>query len=559
LTLTAAGFVVLGGFGAIWSHRPTVIEQASARDFAGAEALGELARADLEQDQVPAWARRLFADIAPAEFETPEHDTVPSASGGHYYANLSTGALPPRGADRTALSHAVRAKDDDASSAGAMVTRLLDTPADIADAMPPLVDVDLLAEQVAEDWRDEFALGATPIADAIARETQKIIEVQRGDTLFGLLVDAGLSRTEASDAIGAIEDVFAPRNLRAGQEITLSIATISDRAAEADPQLVSLSFEPSVTTDVTLSRSDGGAFVAKAIDKPLVERRVRAAARIDSSLFDAAREAGLPVSVISSLIRTFSFDIDFQRDIQPGDSFEILYERVETEDGVFAKAGRILFASLDLSGNVIPVYFYERDGEGEYYNGVGETIRKTLLRTPIDGARITSGFGMRQHPLLGYSKMHKGVDFGAPTGTPIFAAGTGTIVDIQRRSDYGNYVKIRHNGQYQTLYAHMSKFAKSLKKGDKVSQGDVIGYVGSTGRSTGPHLHYEVLVGGEAINPGKLKDTGGDKLVGKELKTFKDYVASIDAERVRQAQQQLIAESMPADGTSCEDAIGCQN
>jgi len=401
-------------------------------------------------------------------------------------------------------------------------------------------------------------LSDTPITDAITRETQKIIEVQPGDTLFGLLVDAGLTRSEASNAIGAIDDVFAPRDLRAGQEITLSITTPVGSVDGVNKQLVSLSFEPSVTTDVTLSRSQEGQFVAKAIDKPLIERRVRAAAQINTSLFDAAREVGLPTSVIASLIRTFSFDIDFQRDIQPGDSFEVLYERVETEDGVFAKAGNILFASLSLSGNVIPVYFYEYDGQGEYYNLQGETIRKTLLRTPIDGARITSGFGMRLHPLLGYSKMHKGIDFGAPTGTPIFAAGNGTIVSIGRNGDYGNYIRLRHNGQYQTAYAHMSKFASGLKKGDKVTQGEVIGYVGATGRATGPHLHYEVMIGGEQVNPGKVKNTGGDKLVGKELKAFKDYVASIDAERVRQAQRQLIA-ARPSGSTSCTDAIGCQN
>ncbi len=563
LRYTAAGFVLLGGLGAIWSHRPAAIDPALASDFAGPEALGDLAHSEIARDEVPAWARRLLADITPPDMPAPIAIIRPVDPPPRLLLDppntFADFPYPIAGLTRAEYDKPVAAAPVEESSLVAVATRLIDPPVGIEDALPPLVDFDLLAEQAAEDWQDSLAMSDTPIADAIALETQKIIEVQRGDTLFGLLVDAGLSYNEANDAIGAIDDVFKPRDLQAGQEITLNIATAAGGAPAPDQQLVSLSFEPSVLTDVTVSRSDEGQFIAKAIDKPLVERRVRATARIDSSLFDAAREAELPVSVVSSLIRTFSFDIDFQRDIQPGDSFEVLYERVETQEGEFAKAGNILFASLTLSGNTIPVYFYERDGVGEYYNATGETVRKTLLRTPIDGARITSGFGMRQHPLLGYSKMHKGVDFGAPTGTPIFAAGSGTIAQIERRSDYGNYIRIRHSGQYQTAYGHMTRFAKALKKGDKVKQGEVIGYVGSTGRSTGPHLHYEILIGGEAINPAKMKNTGGDKLVGKELKTFKDHVARIDSERVRQAEQQLIAERLPALDASCQDAIGCQN
>ncbi len=172
-----------------------------------------------------------------------------------------------------------------------------------------------------------------------------------------------------------------------------------------------------------------------------------------------------------------------------------------------------------------------------------KAVRKTLLATPIDGARITSGFGAREHPILGYTKMHKGIDFGAPTGTPIFAAGNGTIVEMGRKGSYGNYVRIKHNGTYQTAYAHTSRFAKGLHKGDKVKQGQVIAYVGTTGRSTGPHLHFEVLLNGAQVNPKTVKSTGSSKLAGKDLKAFKAQVASIDADRQRMRGAVEIAET----------------
>jgi murein DD-endopeptidase MepM/ murein hydrolase activator NlpD len=262
---------------------------------------------------------------------------------------------------------------------------------------------------------------------------------------------------------------------------------------------------------------------------------------------------------VADLIKTFSFDVDFQRDIQDGDSFEVLYERMENEDGEFVKSGKILFASLTLSGKTIPVYYFERDGDGEYFTPNGEAIRKSLLRTPVDGARITSGFGMRMHPLLGFSKMHKGIDFGAPTGTPIYAAGSGTVVEIGKKGSFGNYIRIRHNGEYQTAYGHMSRFAKGLVKGEKVKQGQVIGYVGATGRATGPHLHYEIMVAGAQVNPAKVKTVASNKLTGKQLKAFQATVEKTDADRRHQAEQQLIAERPNQPSLDCAGAAGCEN
>jgi murein DD-endopeptidase MepM/ murein hydrolase activator NlpD len=566
LMYTTAGFVVLGGLGATWSHRPATIENAAAGQFASVEAADQIIQ--LTAQTAPAWTQRLLADLA-AQAPAVKEPTLVASADERAIAAPAHETVPAR------LKPAARkslGREDASEPAPVTVAATSDVSTDpIADPAPLSTNPFDLTFSAAipddsvpnEPWftSDESILDDEgSIAAEIAREIEKVIHVRPGDTLYGVLINAGVSEDDAKSAVGAIADVFSPRALRAGQEITLNITTASGLREETDdPQLVGLSFEPSVTTDVKLTRNDTGDFIASAVDKPVVEHNRRAAGIIDSSLFDAAQEAGVPMPVVADLIKTFSFDVDFQRDIQDGDSFEILYERMENEDGEFVKSGQILFASLTLSGKTIPVYYFERDGEGEYFTPNGEAIRKSLLRTPVDGARITSGFGMRMHPLLGYSKMHKGIDFGAPTGTPIYAAGTGTIVEMGKKGAYGNYVRIRHTGEYQTAYAHMSKFAKGLRKGDQVRQGDVIGYVGATGRATGPHLHYEILVAGAQVNPGKVKTVANNKLTSKQLKAFQAQMAKIDAERQEQAKQQLIAERPDMMPVDCTAPAGCEN
>jgi murein DD-endopeptidase MepM/ murein hydrolase activator NlpD len=567
---TTAGFVVLGGLGAAWSHRPAAIETAAADQFAGVLAAEQLTQSIAHE--TPVWAQRLMADLAAQDDSAAQPILVAAA-------DERAIALPPRDLVAPRLKPVARknpGKNNDrlpvpvamvAASYAATVATSEAVPEIFVDPAPVTFDTSpfdaMLSAAIATptpELDNSWAASDESIADEIASDIQKVIEVRPGDTLYGVLVDAGVTEDDAKNAVGAIADVFSPRDLRAGQEIKLNITTASGtRQRDADPQLMSLSFEPDVTTDVKLTRNDTGSFIAAAFDKPIVEDNRRAAGIINSSLFDAAQEAGVPMPVVADLIKTFSFDVDFQRDIQDGDAFEIVYERMENEDGDFVKSGKILFASLTLSGKTIPVYYFERDGDGEYFTPNGEAIRKSLLRTPVDGARITSGFGMRMHPLLGYSKMHKGIDFGAPTGTPIFAAGSGTIVEIGKKGAYGNYIRIRHNGEYQTAYAHMSKFAKGLSKGEKVKQGDVIGYVGTTGRSTGPHLHYEIMAGGAQINPAKVKTVASNKLAGKQLKAFQAQVAKIDADRKQQADQQLIAERPNAAPVDCSAVAGCEN
>jgi murein DD-endopeptidase MepM/ murein hydrolase activator NlpD len=389
---------------------------------------------------------------------------------------------------------------------------------------------------------------------------KRVIEVRRGDTLFGLLTKAGLSDAEAQAAGHSLADVFSPNDLRVGQEITLNLANDEGPDTESDNKLVALTLQPNMERDVKLTRDAAGQFVAAAIERPLTERIDRAAGQIDISLFESAREAGVPAGLIGDVIKAYSYDVDFQRDIHEGDSFEVMYERFDNDKGDLAKAGRLLYASLTLGGNPMPIYYFERDGDGEYFTADGVAVRKSLLKTPIDGARITSGYGMRVNPVLGYSAMHQGIDFGAPTGTPIFAAGNGVIEQIGWKNGYGKYIKVRHNGTYETAYGHTSRFASGLKKGSKVKQGQVIAYVGATGRATGPHLHFEIIINGKHVNPSTVKTVASDKLTGPALKAFKRQVAAIQNQRRELANRAEIADqSGAAPALDCNRPRGCLN
>ena len=606
---TAAGFVALGGFGAVWSARPPLVDQVQASLFSGAKASSAF---EQKVHTGPSWSQRLVNDLneraASAADPLTKPQTLQRLAANKLAARDDRAAPDSRPASQapssdtpTAEAPAAEALTHQAavSHAPTVLTSPWSHPVTIKPAGTEAINADTARDGTAtqtaaataasiwtsidsprddradlpslsiEELSSAFNLGSRPNpprswansgSDGQAgNDTQRTIEIRRGETLFGVLVDAGIDYNEAQDAVGALSDVFSPRALQAGQEITL---TLSDAAASGDddaaPKLVGLSFEPSVTKDVTLERSESGDFVAKAVDKPLDKQVTRVSGSIDSSLFEAAREAGLPVAVVSDVIKTFSYDVDFQRDIHGGDTFEVLYERYENADGAFAKAGKMLYASLTLGGKKIPMYYFEHDGEGEFFNALGETVRKSLLRTPIDGARITSGFGMRMHPLLGFSKMHKGIDFGAPTGTPIFAAGSGVVVDVGQKNGYGNYVRIKHNATYSTAYAHISRFAAGLHKGDRVKQGEVIAYVGQTGRATGPHLHYEILVNNQQVNPSKVKIADSNKLTGKQLAAFKAQVEKVDSELAKQRRNTFIAET-PGVGLDCTGPTGCEN
>jgi len=375
---------------------------------------------------------------------------------------------------------------------------------------------------------------------------ERVFEIRSGDTLMELLLGSGIGRAEAHEAVDAMSELFSPRDLRPGHLISLSVSE-SDEGADAEPRIVELRLRPRADLDIKVSRGREGGFVAAAIDRPLISEVMYAASTIESSVFEAGQAQKVPLTAMAEVIRAFSYDVDFQRDIRSGDSFEILYEVYRDEQGTLAKTGNILYASLTLSGRTLEIYRFAPEGaRPDYFKPNGESIRRALLRTPIDGARISSGFGMRKHPILGYSRMHKGIDFAAPTGTPIFAAGDGVITQIGRNGSYGNYIRIRHNSRYSTAYAHISRFAKGIRKGSRVRQGQVIAYVGSTGRSTGPHLHYEILAEGKQINPLGVKRPTGRNLEGEELKAFQAAKAEIDALHRALAQAGVLATLRPA-------------
>ncbi len=249
---------------------------------------------------------------------------------------------------------------------------------------------------------------------------------------------------------------------------------------------------------------------------------------IESSLYSAATEVGIEPNIIIEFARIYGFEIDFQRDIRKGDIFEIYYEKFLDDNNVVRDTGKIIYAHMNVNNREINLYNFKDKKEIGFYDINGKSIIKSLMKTPINGARLSSSYGMRKHPILGFNKMHRGTDFAAPTGTPIMASGSGTVTRARWCGGGGNCVKIRHNSTYETIYAHMSKFARGIKEGKKVRQGQIIGYVGSTGLSTGPHLHYEVVVNGKKVNSQKLKLPSGKILKGEARKRFEIERIKID-------------------------------
>lgn len=370
----------------------------------------------------------------------------------------------------------------------------------------------------------KVALPGQAAVAASPRTREKVLTVARGDTLMKMLTGAGVPRKKAYEAIEALREVYDPRDLRPGDKVTVSFRVGGD----AENAFQGLTLTPDPSRKVRSAVDDSGAFTATEIKAKLSEETLRFEGEISSSLFMAAAEVGVPPRILAEVIKVFSYDVDFQRDIQKGDRFALMFTRKVAPSGAPVGEFDLSYASMTLSGEKVEVYRYEdANGEADYYHPNGQSVRKALMRTPINGARLSSGFGRRKHPVLGYTKMHKGIDFAAPTGTPIFAAGDGVVEKAGRWGGYGNYIRIRHNSEFSTAYAHMHRLAKGMQAGKRVRQGDVIGYVGSTGRSTGPHLHYEILKNGGHVNPLKVRFPSGRKLKGKELEEFQSARADI--------------------------------
>ncbi len=372
-----------------------------------------------------------------------------------------------------------------------------------------------------ESERTAMAVAAADsmIDDRVGRPVEELMKVGSGDTLVDLLLRAGVEAAEAAQAIEALRDVYNPRSLKAGQKVLVTFDRPAHGLGVGDFNRITLDADP--IREVSARRRPDRGFVATESKRPVSRQIAHFTGSIKSSLFESAASAGVPAPVIIGMIRALSYDVDFQRDIQSGDGFEVMFEGWYDARGKLIRNGEMLFASVTLSGSPIAMYRYEDSvGTVEFFNAKGESVKKALLRTPVDGAKITSGFGMRNHPILGFSKMHKGIDFGVPAGTPIMAAGDGLVEVAGPSGAYGNYVRIRHSSGYATAYAHMSRFAQGVHTGKRVSQGQIVGFVGSTGRSTGPHLHYEIMMGGTQINPMSVKMPTGVKLAGRELERF---------------------------------------
>lgn len=344
------------------------------------------------------------------------------------------------------------------------------------------------------------------------------------ETLGEALKRSGVKASQAFTALRSLDTVHSVKSVRPGLKITLV------QSAGPSPILQTLWLKADFQSIARVTRQTTGRYTSELVALRTQKRTHVVRNAIDASLYVAADRAGMPAATIISLIRALSYRVDFQREIRAGDSFAALYTMQAAADGSLAP-GDVDYAELDLGDRVEKLYRFKnpKTGRVDYFDEKGESMRRLLMRTPIDGARLTSSFGKRKHPVLGYVKSHKGVDFGAPTGTPIYAAGDGVIKRANRFGSYGNYVLIDHPRGYKTAYAHLSRFARGMRAGKSVRQGQVIGYVGATGRVTGPHLHYEVYKGKSRVNPMRLDLPTGEVLSSSALTAFKAHVVQVSA------------------------------
>jgi len=413
----------------------------------------------------------------------------------------------------------------------------------------PMLDSNAENEHGATQIAAFYGTDATYESKQLAATYRREAVVGSGDTLMALMVENGVSRTEAHNAITTMTSVFKPRYLKPGQEIVLTLQPTG--APDGPDSLVSMKLVESVEREFVVRR-DGDGFLAETLDHPLKTEIAAAEGRIDVSLFMAGEEAGVPLGVLADLIQIYSFDVDFQRDLRKGDAFSVMYERFVDETGATVRTGNILRATMTLSGNERVLYRFEAGNTVDYFDEGGKSARRSLMRTPINGARLSSGFGNRLHPILGFTKMHTGTDFAAPRGTPIYAAGSGVVDYAGRKGGYGLYVRIRHNSTYKTAYAHMSGIARGVRKGTRVQQGQVIGYVGATGRATGPHLHYEVIRNGGFINSRTMHLPSGKQLKGEELEAFQVSKETADVQFAMLVPKDVEFASTGAPLPSCE-------
>lgn len=380
----------------------------------------------------------------------------------------------------------------------------------------------------------------------------KIIEneivVSKGDSFISILNNLGLDYNGAHELYTILKKVYNPQNLKIGQKIVVTtvnrtqIDLPESPVSDSGVSVESIVIEGKPGERYILEKDENQQYTARAEKDELITEVNSASGSINGTLSSAMTAQNVPSKIVSEFINIFAFSVDFRRDVRKGDKFEIIYENHITPDGEVVRSGNILYAALQLRKDKIALYrFKDKSGNVDYYNEKGLAMKKTLSRKPMSfqNARISSPFGKRRHPILRDIRIHWGVDYAAPAGSLVYAGGDGVIQVAKYNGGYGNYIKIRHNSEYSTAYGHMKAFAKGIRPGVRVKQGQVIGYVGSTGRSTGPHLHYEVIRNGRRVNPTTIKAAAGENLKGSSLKEFKTVVAGIkDSYQKMFAQEQ---------------------
>ena len=347
-------------------------------------------------------------------------------------------------------------------------------------------------------------------------------KVTSGETFDKILENYEIEKDEIIKIKNSLSKKINLNKLKTKQLILFTINKTNNNIEEFIYQI-------SNTQKIVLKRdNDNDKFNNQILSIKLNKESIYKENTIIQSLYNAATNENIPPNIIVEFARIYGFQVDFQRDIRKKDKFQILYEVFFNEKNEIIETGEILFANLELSGQENSLYYFDKEGSEGHYDKNGKSVKKALMKTPINGARLSSPFGMRKHPIDGFNKMHRGTDFAAPMGTPIMASGDGVVKKAGWCGGGGNCVKIRHNSTYETVYAHMSKFARGIKSGVRVKQGQTIGYVGSTGKSTGPHLHYEVIVNGKKVNSQKLKLPSGKILKNKDRKLFETKKIKLD-------------------------------
>ena len=350
-------------------------------------------------------------------------------------------------------------------------------------------------------------------------------EIKNGDSIQKILKKFKIPNNQIQNIIEQYKKYSHPNKLLAGVSIDI---VIEKKLSVEENSISKFSIPISKSTTIEIIKNEENKITSKKIITRLYKKQVLAENIILDNLYSSAIKADVNPDTIVEFARIFGFEIDFQRDIRKKDYFKIVYDKYFDEYGQFVKSGSILYAYMSVNGREITLYKFGKDKDYGYFDINGKSVEKALMKTPINGARLSSSFGMRKHPILGFNKMHKGTDFAAKEGTPIMASGSGTVVLAKWCGGGGNCIKIKHNSTYQTIYAHMKNFAKGIKVGKKVKQGQIIGYVGSTGMSTGPHLHYEVLINNKKVNSQKLKLPSGKILKNNERQLFEIHRIKTD-------------------------------